>query len=101
VDGLQRPSGCPSPAREPHHHYVAGPGANPRSCTEISMGTRAHTTPIAPGPAPVKRSALGPAGHPPGDRTPKLALTHNEVAGPTRPPPTSHQQELVKPRLHR
>ena len=34
-------AGTPSPS-------CRRPGANPRSWTEISMGTRAHTTPIAP-----------------------------------------------------
>ena len=64
------------------------------------MGTRAHNANSA-NPAPVKRSALGPAGRPPGDRTPELALTHNEVPEPTRPPQQLHPQELDKTRLHR
>jgi len=82
VDGLQRLSGrLALPQAETPSPSCRRPGANPRSWTEISMGTRAHTTPIAP----TRRLRA----RPPGDRTPELALTHNETAEPTRPPPTT------------
>jgi len=56
------------------------PGANPRPWTEISLGARAHTATIDSAiTAPVKRSALGPAGRPPGDSSPLPALNRNEV----------------------
>jgi len=50
VDGLQRPSGrtATSPSGNPITIMSPTPVATPESRTEISMGTRAHTTPIAP-----------------------------------------------------
>ena len=88
------PSGTPSPS-------CRRPGNQPESWTEISIGTRAHT-PGSANPAPVKRSALGPAGRPTGDRAPPLAQDCNEVIGPN--PTTSNNfnpQRLDRPRLHR
>ena len=57
---------------------------------------RAHNADSA-NPAPVKRSALGPAGRPPGDRTPELALTHNQVAEPRPPPNNFTHTSLTRP----
>ena len=54
VDGLERPSGRNAfPQREsPHQHHVAGPGANPRSWTEVSLGARAQTPSLQRAHAP-------------------------------------------------
>ena len=83
VDGLQRPSGrtATSPSGNPITIMSPTPVATPESRTEISMGTRAHTTPIAPARrlSSAPRSALRAALR--GDRAPPLALDHNEVAG--------------------
>ena len=93
VDGLQRPSGrtAPSPSGNPITIMSPTPGSQPESRTEISMGTRAHTNADSASTAPVKRSALGPAGRPTGDRTPPPALNHTKVA---RRLPRNHQHPI-------
>jgi hypothetical protein len=55
-------------------------GNQTRSSTEISLGARAHTATIDSAiTTPIKRYALGPPGHPTGDRSPLPALNRNEV----------------------
>ena len=98
VDGLQRLSGrlalpqagTPSPS-------CRRPGANPRSWTEISMGTRAHTTPIAPARrlSSAPRSALRAALRVTGRRSWRSHTTR--WPSPPGHPQQLHPQELDKP----
>jgi hypothetical protein len=86
VDGLQRPSGrnaLPPAGTTPHHRHVADPGA--WSWTEISMGARAHNTPVAPARrvSSATRSTLRVALRVTQRRL--LALDRNEWSGQARP----------------
>ena len=98
VDGLQRLSGrlalpqagTPSPS-------CRRPGANPRSWTKISMGTRAHTTPIAPTrrPSSAPRSALRAALRVTGHRSWRSHTTR--WPSPGHPPNNFTHTSLTRP----
>ena len=98
VDGLQRLSGrlalpqagTPSPS-------CRRPGANPRPWTEISMGTRAHTTPIAPTrrPSSAPRSALRAALRVTGHRSWRSHTTR--WPSPGHPPNNFTHTSLTRP----
>ena len=98
VDGLQRLSGrlalpqagTPSPS-------CRRPGANPRPWTKISMGTRAHTTPIAPTrrPSSAPRSALRAALRVTGHRSWRSHTTR--WPSPGHPPNNFTHTSLTRP----
>jgi hypothetical protein len=88
LDGPERPSGrtalcgiTPSSGRTAlcgitPSTIFAPTRSHPGPRTEIRPGARAHQPPSdSASTAPVKRSALGPAGRPPGERAPPPALT--------------------------
>jgi hypothetical protein len=90
-DRLERLSGRTTICRNTPSHIMSPPGTNPGPRTEVSLGVRGHTQPInSAATAPVKRSALGPPGRPPGDRAPPLALPGNEVAEEKNGAPLGH-----------
>jgi hypothetical protein len=77
VDGPERPSGRNAyPCGITPATIMSPARSHPGSWTEVRPGARAHTPPsTSAGTAPVKRSALGPAGRPRGDRAPPPSLT--------------------------
>ncbi len=85
VDGPERPSGRNAVCGITPATIMSPARSHPGPWTEIRPGARAHTLSFGSAvPAPVKRSALGPAGRPRGDRAPPPALPRpSRVAGAT------------------
>jgi hypothetical protein len=71
------------------------------SWTEIRLGARAHAPSDSAGTAPVKRSALGPAGRPRGDRAPPPALEQQSRVAPATHNNDNPDRVLAAWSLHR
>jgi hypothetical protein len=82
VDGPERPSGRNASCGITPSTIMSPTRSHPGPRTEIRLGARAHPPSNSAGTAPVKRSALGPAGRPRGDRAPPPTLTSNHRSLP-------------------
>ena len=101
VDGPDRPSGRNAFCGITPATIMSPTRSHPGPWTEIRPGARAHALSDSAGTAPVKRSALGPAGRPRGDRAPPPALTTNKQVAPATHNNDNPDAALDRASLHR
>ena len=101
VDGLERPSGRNASCGITPATIMSPTRSHPGPRTQIRPGARAQPPSASAATAPVKRSALGPAGRPRGDRAPPPALTQQSRVASATNNNVNPDVALAKASLHR